>query len=374
MTQLLNQHLRQDRGDKPVGSPTLAHQPALETPRLSVVIVNYCQWENTAALVRQVRAAPCAKRGEVEVVIVDNHSPWHRLIPRLRRRPGVSLRRWGRNRGFARAVNEGCRLSRGQWFLLLNPDIRLAPGFVQGALELAMKLAQHEPRAGIIGFQLQNPDGSAQHSAGFFPTLPGTLARLVLPRPMRKCHDPKTKSRCRVPWVTGCCLLISRDCFRDLGGMDERFFLYYEDVDLCRRARAKDWSVWFEPNLHAVHHNPLHGRTVPHHLRLVTRHSLLTYSARHWPDWQFHLLAGIVRLEALVRRWWAWRRKDEDAAEIYRQLDAITADLIHGKPKTARKRLNRIIKRTISPSVCVSRPVDTCAETPLRARNASTIC
>jgi GT2 family glycosyltransferase len=173
--------------------------------------------------------------------------------------------------------------------------------------------------------------------------------------------------------VTGCCLLISRACFLDLGGMDERFFLYYEDVDLCRRARAKGWSVWFEPSLHAVHHNPLHDRAVPHHLRLVTRHSLLTYSARHWPGWQFHVLAGIVRLEAFVRRWWARRCKDEHAAEIYGQLDAIAADLIHDQPKTARKRLERIVKRTISPSVYVSRPVDTSAEIPVRARNASNI-
>src|SRR5262245_43362928 len=97
-------------------------------PKLSVVIVNYCEWQGTAALVRQVLGTPLGRQGRVEVVVLDNHSPAHPLIGRLRRRPGVSLRRWRHNRGFARAANEGCRLSRGDWFLLLNPDVSLPDG------------------------------------------------------------------------------------------------------------------------------------------------------------------------------------------------------------------------------------------------------
>src|SRR6202043_774896 len=110
----------------------------------------------------------------VEVVVVDNHSPAHPLMHRLRRWPRVSLRRWGRNRGFARAVNEGCRLSRGEWFLLLNPDVSITPQFVQGVLDLANELAADDPRAGIIGFHMHNSDGSGQPSTGFFPTLART--------------------------------------------------------------------------------------------------------------------------------------------------------------------------------------------------------
>src|SRR5438128_453100 len=75
---------------------------ALQTPRLSVVIVNYCLWRETGRLVRQLLADSCVRRGAAEVVVVDNHSPAHALARRLRRCHGVSLRRWGRNRGFAR--------------------------------------------------------------------------------------------------------------------------------------------------------------------------------------------------------------------------------------------------------------------------------
>ena len=74
-------------------------------PFLSVVIVNHCRWDETAQLVEQLESSEAFRRGQAEVMIVDNHSPAHPLASRLRRRPGVSLRRWGRNHGFAKAAN-----------------------------------------------------------------------------------------------------------------------------------------------------------------------------------------------------------------------------------------------------------------------------
>src|SRR5438128_6718943 len=138
--------------------------PALQVPRVSVIIVNYRLWEETARLIGELRASPRVRSGEVEIVVVDNHSPLHPVIKRMRRWAGVSLRRWGRNRGFAHAVNEGCRLSRGQWFLLLNPDMTLPDGFLEGVQAVAAELSANEPRAGIVGFQLRNGGGPRQWS------------------------------------------------------------------------------------------------------------------------------------------------------------------------------------------------------------------
>jgi GT2 family glycosyltransferase len=318
-------------------------QTPARTPRLSVVIVNYCQWPRTDALVRQLLAAEPARRGEVEVVVVDNHSPPHRLLARLRRRPGVSVRRWGRNRGFARAVNEGCRLSRGDWFLLLNPDVTVPEDFVRGVLGLIGELAA-EPRAGVVGFQLRNGDGTRQLSAGPFPTLAGTLAGLALPRARRKYQAVRGRARRHVPWVTGCCLLLRRACLQDLGGLDEDYFLYYEDVDLCRRAWERGWSVWYEPALRVAHHDPLHGRPVTPLLRLITRHALLTYAARHWQRWQLRVLAGVVRLEAWGRRLWARWRGRPDEAGLFRELGRLAADVARGDEARARRRLNRRVR------------------------------
>src|SRR5437870_3848197 len=128
----------------PVTLPA-AEPPRLATPRLSVVVVNYRQWGNTARLTRQLLASSAAGRGAAEVVIVDNRSPAHPARRRLRRRPGVSVRCFGQNRGFARGVNEGCRLSRGEWLLLLNPDVTLPPGFLDGVLACAERTWAADP-------------------------------------------------------------------------------------------------------------------------------------------------------------------------------------------------------------------------------------
>jgi N-acetylglucosaminyl-diphospho-decaprenol L-rhamnosyltransferase len=317
-------------------------------PRLSLVIVNYCDWRGTAALARQVLRSSAARQGLAEVVVVDNHSPADRIIPRMRRWPGLSLRRWRRNFGFARAANEGCRLSLGAWVLLLNPDVTLPPDFLARVLDLTEGLSAD---TGIVGFRLHNSNGSIQFSSGPAPTLATTLAGLAVPRYRRKCRPVRAPGRRAVPWVTGCCLLVRKECLQALGGFDPRFFLYYEDADLCRRAWAAGWSVWHEPQLAVVHHRPLHLRAVPAHLRLITRHALLTYAAKHWLAWQSKTLGFIVCLEARLRGWWARRRGDSHAATCFAQMHKIARDLTHGRPRRARRRLLRAVRRAERRSV-----------------------
>jgi N-acetylglucosaminyl-diphospho-decaprenol L-rhamnosyltransferase len=311
-----------------------------ESPTLSVIVVNYCQWHGTAGLVRNLTATSRA----VEVVLVDNHSPGHPLVRRLRRWPGVSLRRWRRNQGFARAVNEGFRLSRGDWLLLLNPDVTLPANFADSLLALIQDNAARDPRAGIIGLQLRNADGSVQGSWGRFPTLVSSVARLVLPRSRRKYQPPGQRGRA-VDWVTGCCLLVRRDCLQQLRGLDEAFFLYYEDVDLCRRARQQGWAVWYEPRLAVVHHRPLHSRPVGPLLRLLTRHALLTYAARHWPYWQRLLLTGLVGIESLLRRAWTAWHGDQAGAALFGQLALLALDMVQDRRQAAHLRLRQVLRQ-----------------------------
>lgn len=312
---------------------------APHTPRLSVVIVNYCQWRNTARLTRQLRRGEAVRRGAAEVVIVDNHSAPHPAARALRRLSGVSLYRSARNTGFARAVNRGTRISRGEWVLLLNPDVTVGPGFLDQVLDAAERLPAADPPAGVVGFQLRNRDGTRQASSGPFPTFLNTLGGLVLPRARRKCRHRPLAGRSPVPWVTGGCLLVRRDCFRQVGGLDEGFFLYYEDVDFCRRARARGWSVWYDPGVAVTHHWPLHTRAVPAPLRLVTRHALLTYARKHWPRWQAAALAGVVWLEAKARGLAAARHGHGIAGACYRELAGLAGDFIRGRDHSARRRV-----------------------------------
>ncbi len=329
----------------PVPRAPLPGSKTVRVPDLSVVIVNYRQWQDTLALVRQLRQSAALGDGAAEVVVIDNHSPADRAVTRLRRLPGVSLWRSRHNGGFAAGANQGCRLSLGRWLLLLNPDTSVPPDFLDRAIRFADALAADEPSAGVVGFELRHSDGTRQHSFGPFPTLLGSLGRLLLPRSRRKYHAIAPSSRCRVPWLTGCCLLVRRDCYEQLGGFDEDFFLYYEDVDLCRRAAERGWSVWYEPALTVTHHRPLHARAVPAHLRLFTRHASLTYARKHWPGWHAHALARLIGMSAGVRgRLAAWRG-DTDAAEAFAALGAIAADLAAGRPDAARRRLARFVRR-----------------------------
>src|SRR5262249_9656941 len=144
-----------------------AARPPGDGPRLSVVIVNYCQWGNTLRLVRRLHRSPAVRRGDVELVVIDNHSPTHPRTATLRRRRHVSLRRWRRNRGSGRAANEGLRLSRGDWILLLNPDTTVATDFLDNLFTLLDRLAAPtEARVGIVGLGLRDADGKAQPSGG----------------------------------------------------------------------------------------------------------------------------------------------------------------------------------------------------------------
>ncbi|MFQ3591824.1 MAG: glycosyltransferase family 2 protein [Gemmataceae bacterium] len=320
-----------------------ANSVVLGRPRLSVLLVNYRRWHDTARLVRQLRTACAMRDGVAEVVIVDNASRPAPPIARLRRTPHVSVVRWRENRGFAVAVNEAASRARGSYLLLLNPDMTASPDFLDEVLDRADALFRHHPDAGIVGYRLRHSDGSTQLSSGTFPTLAQVLTRLLLPRSIRKYRYPGPGVQ-PVDWVTGCCLMARRDCWEDLGGFDPAFFLYYEDVDLCRRARQRGWSVWHDPQVSIVHHMPLHRRRVPAHLRLVTRHALLTYAAKHWSPIESRLLARVIHTEALARATASWLGGDSVALQIFQELVHVTKDHLAGRIDQARARLLAVIR------------------------------
>ncbi len=318
---------------------SLPARPATGHPDLSVVLVHFCQWRNTARLVRQLRRSASVRTGMSELVIVDNHSPFHPVVRRLERLSSVTVRRFSRNHGFARAVNRGCETGAGRWVLLLTPDVSVPDGFLDEALAVVERLAETEPRAGVVGFRLRNADGSRQASSGPFPTLSNTIAGLLRPRSRRKCRHHDGSERRPVAWVTGGCLLVRRDCLEELAGLDESFFLYYEDVDFCRRAADAGWSVWYDPSLEVTHHWPLHARRVPAPLRLMTRHALLNYARKHWEPWQARALAALLWSEASVRQLWAAIRGDRDSARCHGEIRRLIADVCRGRIAAARRRI-----------------------------------
>jgi N-acetylglucosaminyl-diphospho-decaprenol L-rhamnosyltransferase len=305
-------------------TPTIApYRSTARRTRLAVAIVNFCQWRNAERLVRQLQRSVAMRDGDATIAVVDNASPDDPIADRLERLDGVSVHRNRKNEGFAAAVNRGAAVSDGDWLLLLNPDVSVPDGFLDDVLAAIDRTDRDNPRIGVVGFRLLDTDGSPQASAGPFPTFASTLAGLLRPRARRKCRHLADDRRHAVDWVTGGCLLVRADCFRDLDGLDERFFLYYEDVDFCRRAAAAGYAVSYDPSIAATHHSPLHGRQVSAPLRLVTRHALLAYADRYWSRRQRFLLRCLVRSEAALRGFAARLVGDRTGAICHRRIGAI---------------------------------------------------
>lgn len=306
-------------------------------PRLTIVVVNYESWPDIVRLVDSLRDEPELRSGACEVVIVDNASTGP-IPARLDLPPsGFRLILRPDNGGFAVGVNAGWRSARSPWLLVLNPDVDIAPGFLG---ETFRRLDHHEAHpqgpAGIVGFGLLNPDGSPQGSVGVFPSIARSIREQFIPRSRRK-YQPAWRIRAgRVDWVTGACMLVHSGLMDALGGMDEDFFLYHEEVAFSREAQRRGWRVEFDPSLTIVHRHPLQNRAISPKMRVITRHSKLLYFRKHLPRWQFRTLSMIVRMESALRGRWSSLRGRVDEARAWAAVGEVARGMEVDRPVRGR--------------------------------------
>ena len=154
--------------------------------------------------------------------------------------------------GFAANVNRGVAETSGDFVLVANPDTEPAPG----AVAILAEFASGDDRRGIVGPQLRYPDGRPQPSRRRFPTVTGTLVRrtplryAVHPFERQRAHyllDEQPTEPVRADWMLGAFLLLRRRMLEELGGFDEGFRLYGEDIELCYRAAKAGWERWYVP-------------------------------------------------------------------------------------------------------------------------------
>ena len=166
----------------------------------------------------------------------------------------------GSNLGFAKAVNIGLRRSDGRYICLLNPDTVAADNFLQVGLDY---LTAH-PNVGALGPKIYSDDGSVQGSARSFPTLLtslfGRTSWLTKTFPNNRFSKKNmvnigydSAEPLEVDWISGACMLVSREALDHIGRLDERFFMYWEDADWCRRMRRGGWQVVYYPKSSIVH-------------------------------------------------------------------------------------------------------------------------
>ncbi len=223
--------------------------------KLSVIYVSYNSGAEILASLASLRAA--GSRHALELIAVDNASR-DDSVARLRAAAGLALIENSVNLGYARAVNLGLAAATGDYVLVLNPDVTVAPG----ALDALVDFMDAHPRAGIAGAKLLNPDGSLQHSCRSFYTFWTVLLRRtplgkLLPRSRALRHhlmlDFDHAADRQVDWVVGACMLVRPQAVAEVGPMDPRFFLYFEDVDWCYRMQTRGWQVWYVPGSVMTH-------------------------------------------------------------------------------------------------------------------------
>jgi N-acetylglucosaminyl-diphospho-decaprenol L-rhamnosyltransferase len=259
---------------------------------LSIVIVN---WNGAELLPGCLR--PLADCG-VEVIVVDNGSTDTSLELLATSFPTVRVVSNPDNQGFAAASNQGLGLAQSPNVLFLNNDTVPDPAALE---ELAAFLTDH-PDAGIAGPSLAFPGGRRQPSCGPGPNLwTEILARTLLHRALPGVREKAPDRTRRVDWVTGAALCIRRDLAVELRGLDEEMFMFYEDLDLCARARAAGRQVWFVATPPIVHLGGATRRRVEAQSLIHSYQSADLFFRRHGPPWRRELLRALTIPEMSLR-------------------------------------------------------------------------
>ncbi len=254
---------------------------------LSVLVVNY----NAGPLLERCLSSLEKHLQEIphEICVVDNASVDGSPEQVRSQFPRVRLIANDTNRGFAAALNQGLRDTAGRYILWLNPDTELLDN---GFQELLRHLDRN-PKTGILGPYLADSNGRRQLSCRSFPSyrtalfnrhslltrwLPGNrFSRQYL-------HSDWDAFTIRqVDWVSGACLLHRREVSDQIGGLDEQFFLYCEDVDFCLRAKQKGWSVQYHPGARVLHRIAGSSRQTPYRSIAQRHRSLWRYYTKHFP-------------------------------------------------------------------------------------------
>lgn len=205
---------------------------------LSIIIVNYNYGADLNECVNSISGNP-------EIIVVDNNSSDDSLQKLENKKIKIIKNR--KNLGFAKAANQGIKIAKGKNILLLNGDVILNKDSVSKTLNFLEKTKD----ANIVGCRLVNPDGSVQNSCRRFPTFWNLLnrkthLRKIFPKTVEHylMKDYDRKEARKVDWVSGAFLLM-----KNKNLLDEKFFLYFEDTDLCKRVG----NVYYFPNATAVH-------------------------------------------------------------------------------------------------------------------------
>ncbi|MFN2608243.1 MAG: glycosyltransferase family 2 protein [Acidimicrobiales bacterium] len=246
---------------------------------VAAIVVNYNTRDHLLRCVASLRA-----EGVGDVVVVDNDSADGSDAALAGADPAATFLPTGANLGFGRAANRGVGATTAPLVLILNPDAVVCPGAV-AALVAALGA---DPSLAVVGPRVDNPDGSRYPSVRRFPDLGVALGHafvgLVCPDNRFSRRYKMLDADCDRPgdvdWVSGTCLLARRGAFEAVGGFDEAYFMYVEDVDLCWRLGRAGWRVGYVPEARVVHTVGASSDLAPYRMIAAHHRSLLRFAGR----------------------------------------------------------------------------------------------
>ena len=272
---------------------------------VSAVIVSYNSAAYLPDCLRSLRS-----EGISSVVVVDNASSDGSVAVVQADDPAVTVLETGANLGFGTAANQGVAATAGEYVLILNPDTVVEPGTVK-ALADAL---DRDPDLAVVGPRIENLDGTLYPSVRRFPNLTVAFGHaflgLVWPgnpftRRYRMLDWDHDRAAADVDWVGGACFLARRTAFEMVGGFDEAYFMYVEDVDLCWRLGQAGWRVGYEPGGRVVHALGGSSRAVPYRMIAEHHRSLLRFVSKS-SQGSRRALVPVVAAGLTVRTLAAW--------------------------------------------------------------------
>lgn len=280
----------------------------MDKPTVSVLIVNWnTKWHLRRCLYSLMDSA---SKFALEIIVVDNASTDGSVEMVQREFPQVKLIANKLNIGYAAANNQGAKLANGLYFLLLNPDAEVT----SQAIDKMLAFAETHPDVGAIAPKLIYPDGRLQPSVRSFP-MPAALLFSALG--LDKLF-PKSKllGRYRMTWFgydevaevdqpMSSALLVRREAWEQIGGMDESMPIFFNDVDFCWRLKKRGWQIYFLPDAIVVHHHGASTRLLGIGKALETHKGLLRFYDKHFrpllPAPLYCLLRSFIAFGGLLR-------------------------------------------------------------------------
>lgn len=280
---------------------------------IDILIVNYncaARLKTLLETLTQPGIVVASRRADFRFTVIDNNSHDGSAAMVEAQFPQVALIVRAENDGYAAAVNEGISATRNREILLLNSDVVLAPASVAALARIWERL----DFPGIVGPLHREEDAWPQLTWGASPTLASEKRRRNLDRALTRrefwAKQSVLEEACRtreVDWISGSCMFFARSTAEDIGPWDQNFFLYFEDIDWCLRAKAKGYHIFHTSETHITH---AHGASVqndPDLAEMEYRRSQCYFTKKHFGAWALSK-CRLYLTRKLIGRWFAGGR------------------------------------------------------------------